>query len=513
MAETKEYILLARKGFFNEKLKALEPPVGFIKSHAPFVAKSELAGGMDIRILHSIVANGPKLVELDDHAAGQINRHNDVRAVPVFKYTSMAFANRRRSEASDNILPAGYPGSVPHPKKTNPNGPQLPITLTVTKTEAGKSVPAGSGKLVTAFSDYSANIGDQKSTDSSGKVTLYLSENTIQRLYCPCVWAWGAYLKDITVESPFEIELPPLNSNFTDCVRSYYEQSRFVPGTGVRVGVIDTGVGNHDDLNVIGRFRYMENTKKIENELPNKTVNPHGTFVAGLIGSQGNLYPNLRGMAPGVQVQSYRVFGSLGTATTYALMQAIYHAQTTQCDILNLSIEDGTDDIALHDAIIDAREKGIVVVAAAGNDVRSPVNYPAAFPEVLAVSAMGSKETIPSGSLEEAFVMLSPTGLNLKEFIASFSNIGEEIAITAPGVGVLSTKPNNGYGSCSGTSMAAPVVTGAIASLLSQRPDIYNMPRNRARSDAIVELLITNCVKRGFGKEYEGYGMPDPEKV
>ena len=61
--------------------------------------------------------------------------------------------------------------------------------------------------------------------------------------------------------------------------------------------------------------------------------------------------------------------------------------------------------------------------------------------------------------------------------------------------------------------MAAPIVAGAAASLLSQNPGIYNMPRNRARSDAIEQLLLVNCIKRGFGPKYEGHGMPDPEKV
>jgi hypothetical protein len=93
---------------------------------------------------------------------------------------------------------------------------------------------------------------------------------------------------------------------------------------------------------------------------------------------------------------------------------------------------------------------------------------------------------------------MSPGGLDPNEFIASFSNVGVQIAIIAPGVGVLSTLPDNGYGACSGTSMAAPVVTGAIASLLSRRPDICGMPRNRARSDAIRQLLIDNFLKEYY---------------
>jgi subtilisin len=68
---------------------------------------------------------------------------------------------------------------------------------------------------------------------------------------------------------------------------------------------------------------------------------------------------------------------------------------------------------------------------------------------------------------------------------AGFSNIGPEVAITAPGVGVISTLPNDRYGPYSGTSQATPVVTGAAACLLSRNPQIYGMSRNRARSGAV----------------------------
>jgi minor extracellular protease Epr len=58
-----------------------------------------------------------------------------------------------------------------------------------------------------------------------------------------------------------------------------------------------------------------------------------------------------------------------------------------------------------------------------------------------------------------------------------------------------------------------PIITGAAASLLSQNPDIYKMPRNRARLDAIEQLLFNNCTTRGFGPRFEGHGMPDLGKV
>ena len=508
---------MPRKGFLNEALRELHPakelhpimdPMG---PNAPFVIRSSnLAGGMNIRVLHSISVNGPKLVELDEEAAGKINLHQDVCALPVFKY-NRPFPKKQRSKDSDHILPAGYPGSVPSPKKTKTKSRSFSVTLTVTKKKEGKIVPVGSGLLVTAFSDYSANQGDEQATDDSGKVTLELATNTIERLYCPYVWGWGGFYKNLTVHSPMKINLPPLRENFTDSVRRYYKQSRFDPKSSVTVGVIDTGVGRHDDLNVIGRFNVVSGERKQDDV---EVVDPHGTFVAGLMGSRGNRYPKLRGLAPGVPIGSYRVFGGLGEANSYTVMMAISYAQSDGCDILNLSIENGPNDEALHRYIIDAVEKGMLVVVAAGNDNRKDINYPAAYPEAVAVSAMGCMGTFPSGALEETYVNSSPGGNNPKEFIASFSNVGDQIDITALGVGVLSTLPNNKYGSCSGTSMAAPVVTGAIASLLSQNPDIYDQKnRDQARSDAIKKLLFDNCIPRGFKARFEGKGMPDPKKV
>ncbi len=503
MAELKRYILLPRKGYLHEALRHLAP-VGESKiPHARFAVKSMLAGGREVLVIDSIKADGPKLVECDDLAAAEIDRHPEVIRSPMIKY--------RKPLGLRASCPLLAPDPVILPTKRGPG-----VTIRVMETKGGNKVRAGSGWWVTAFSNFKKKMGDYTTTDHSGEATLQVS-GTVERLFCEGMWTWGAFRKDYRVDPTTPLELEPLNADFTDCVRKYYPQSRFDPAIGVTVGVIDSGVGPHDDLNVIGGRNLVEEEGPAH-EYEYQDVDRHGTFVAGLIGSKGRTFPNLHGLAPGVPIRSYRVFGALVEAQGWDLVNAMAQASLDKCDILNISIESpeegrGLQDAGLQLAITTARDNGILVVVAAGNDYRTPVDYPAAYPGAIAVSAMGCKGTFPKGAMENMAIRDDPPGTNPNEFIASFSNIGKEISVTALGVGVLSTLPGNSFGSCSGTSFAAPVVTGAAASLLSQRPNIYNMPRNRARSDAIEKLLFDNCVKRGFGPTYEGHGMPDPAKV
>lgn len=512
MTELKRYILLPREGFFNEALSVFDPVAGFDGPFKPFVVTTDLAGNRKVLVLDSIVAQGPKLVEMDDKAAHNINKSPDVYLAPVIRYIRPFYGplvNRRPSEASKGLSISSYP--FEHKQPILQSGQSVTIKVELIKN--GINVSAGSGLLVTAFTDYSAGTGDEKVTDGSGEVVMQLSGNTIERLYCEQLWKWGAFRENIAVIPSITLVIDPLDENFTDGVRQYYGQSRFEPKTGVTVGVIDTGVGPHDDLNVIGcggKFHVVPHQDFLD-------VIGHGTCVAGLIGSRGLLFPKLRGLAPGVLIRAYKIF-KCGTATNLDLMRAIYVATSSHCDILNLSIENGpAGDMALQSAITNAQDNGILVVAAAGNDERKAVNYPAACSGVTAVSAMGCEGTFPVGAIDAASVYRPPnSGNDPKEFIAAFSNVGingTNISITALGVGVLSTLPGNSFGSCSGTSMAAPVVSGTAACLLSRNPEIYNMPRKLARSRAIEKLLYTNCAISGFDPIYGGNGMPDPAKV
>jgi subtilisin len=206
---------------------------------------------------------------------------------------------------------------------------------------------------------------------------------------------------------------------------------------------------------------------------------------------------------------SYRVFGAKGDgASNFAIAKAIDAAVADGCDVLNMSLGGGNPDPLTQDAIAAARAAGTIVLAANGNDNRAPVSFPASDDLCLAISAMGRKGTFPNGS-EPAGSVAAPYGQDKNDFLAEFSNIGPDTDLTAPGVGVISSVPA-GYGVMSGTSMACPAASGAVARLLARSAQILSMPRNQARSDAMVQAAYADAKPLGFGPRFEGKGRVLP---
>jgi subtilisin family serine protease len=486
-----QYILLPREG-----LRASEGAAANVLMSLPVVRSTdqprsgtlEVADGKEVRVLDTLAENGPKLVELQTDAAEAINRPDSpVRAVPVVEY--------------------GRPNPPLRPLAGARDGGE---TMTVTCTDAATGAAVANVRVV-AFTDFAQRYGGEGVTDASGTTTLHLSGPMIERLYtyAPSEY-WGAFRQNLLLPGLTTLPLTPVELSITDCVRFYYGNSNFDASTGVTVGVADTGVGPHAALNLTGG----RNTVTGEQPGDYADGGHHGTHVAGLVGANGSAPTGVRGLAPGISLRSYRVFpGGDRGATNYAILKALINAALDGCDIVNLSLGGGPANEIVEEAIRDARNQGMLVVMAAGNEGRRPVSYPAAYPGATAVSAMGREGTFPADSLDEGEIMRPPTSTDPEEFIAAFSNVGPEIAVTGPGVGALSTLPGDKFGALSGTSMASPVVAGAAACLLSRDTVTYGMPRDRARSDAIERLVQTSCVRRQFGAEYEGYGLPDPAMV
>ncbi len=386
------------------------------------------------------------------------------------------------------------------------------LVVTVVDT-AGNAV---AGVDVVGFTDFAARIGTSGTTTSTGKVTLSVTGTaTYERVYVqhelPDLWSFLG--KNILTDGTLAIELASLDLAATDSLRHFHTiGGDLTVGAGVKVGVIDSGVGkSHPDLIVAGGLGCVPGS-------PENQFGPsgsHGTHVAGIIAGRGGAPTGMRGIAPGSSIFSYRVFdGTDNSGSSFAVVKAIRRGIADGCDLLNLSLSFPQDensgppvvDIAIQEAIAEAHAAGVVVLAAAGNDGRKPVSYPAMDDLAIAVSAIGRKGTFPTKSSESGDVA-APFGTDSKNFLAAFSNVGTALDVAGAGVGVVSTVPG-GHSPMSGTSMACPAVTGVLARLLANSPAVLNMARDANRADAIKALLFAQAQSLGLGLTNEGKGLP-----
>ena len=211
-------------------------------------------------------------------------------------------------------------------------------------------------------------------------------------------------------------------------------------GTNIKVAVVDTGIDlTHPDLAVAGGYNAISARKSYADD------NGHGTHVAGIIAAKNNTI-GVIGVAPGASLYSVKVLDRNGSGWISDIIEGIEWSVVNRMQVINMSLGSSTSVQSFHDAIIAAKNAGIVIVAAAGNsgDGDNTVEYPGAYPEVIAVSAT-----------------------NDSNLIASFSSRGLEVDLAAPGVNIFSTYKGGSYATYSGTSMAAPHVAGVAALVLS----------------------------------------------
>jgi subtilisin len=189
-------------------------------------------------------------------------------------------------------------------------------------------------------------------------------------------------------------------------------------------------------------------------------------------------------------------------------------SKTHQVDLINMSLGAEQGSRIELDAIQDALERGTLCVCAAGNE-SGAVAYPAAFSETVAISALGQlgwapEGTLAAGKLPEQTDKFGDEGL----YLANFSCFGPEITATAPGVGYISTVPEQHglsapYAAMDGTSMASPAACGALAVLLSQDTAYQTMPRDETRAEMARTILRRRCQDIGLEPDYQGRGVPD----
>lgn len=294
-------------------------------------------------------------------------------------------------------------------------------------------------------------------------------------------------------------------------------------GEGIRVGVIDTGVGPHPYLSHVSSAGAFINGKRLRSPGSSNDVAEHGTHVAGLIGARPPAgAKDFAGIAPGVDVVAARVYQGGGPPTQESglttngdIAQAILTlARDEECDIINLSSGGPMRSPIEANRINAALNRGALVICSVGNGSGPPVLYPAAEPQAVAVSALGPTGGVPFGVLDMLSYPMQADRFSLTGFFApAFISVGPETKCAGPGVGIVSTVPARQsdeapYVAMSGTSMAAPAVSGILAAILSQDSTYRALPRTRERSSYAWTALSRALRTVGLNLQYQGYGMP-----
>jgi subtilisin len=272
----------------------------------------------------------------------------------------------------------------------------------------------------------------------------------------------------------------------------------------VDVAVIDTGVDfQHPDLNVVGGVNCTGTILTATCKTGGDDDHYHGTHVAGTIAALDNGM-GVVGVAPGARIWAVKVLDKRGSGYSSWIIAGIdwVAANAATIEVANMSLGGSGYSKAEYDAIQSAVNKGVAFAVAAGNSDADANNYsPAAFDNVLTVSALADFNGLPGGGAA------ATCRTDVDDTLADFSNWGSAVDIAAPGVCILSTYPleKGEYGTISGTSMASPHAAGALALLASRNnpgnaadvSNLYNQVKNAGNTnwvddsgDGIKEKLL-----------------------
>lgn len=265
-----------------------------------------------------------------------------------------------------------------------------------------------------------------------------------------------------------------------ELVNIYSAWDKGYTGKGIKIAVIDSGFAKHKDLKLAGGKSFISGKNYTEDNFG------HGTIVVGIINALKN-GKGIAGIAPNAKVYGLKVFDGK-YAKLDDILKALNWSIKNNMDIVNMSFGLYDDDPTLKAAIKKVSKKGILMVAASGNDKRE-IAFPAAYDEVIAVSSIDEEKKI-----------------------SDFTNRGPQNELVAPGNSIYSTYLFDNYTYLSGTSMATPHVTGLLAILKQKFPNYSAVALRRYINDSAEDLG-----KVGRDNVY-GYGLarylePTPSKI
>lgn len=271
----------------------------------------------------------------------------------------------------------------------------------------------------------------------------------------------------------------------------------------VKVAVLDTGVDTtHEDLQgiyasdpknpgrILGKHFYSDASGRQLSDDNIQDNAGHGTHITGIIAAASNNKKGIAGMAPIAKIMPVKILDDIGYGDDANIAQGLIWATDNGAKIINMSLAGPAQSRTLEEAIQYARDRGVVVVAATGNDASSNPNYPAAYEGVIGVGATDINDTW-----------------------VHQSNYGNHVDVVAPGAAVLSTYPPSKaiggelYEEHTGTSMAAGFVSGLAALILSTNP---NLPSSRVEAQILVSA---DDLGAGGWDPYFGYGRINAAKA
>jgi subtilisin family serine protease len=247
-------------------------------------------------------------------------------------------------------------------------------------------------------------------------------------------------------------------------------------GTSIKVAVLDTGVGPVNDVKVYGGYNF------IENNLDTSDHYGHGTMIAGIIAAASTSTLGIAGTAPNAEIYAVKIINDQGDGTLDQAVSGIQWAINNGMQIISMSWN-LADNPALNQAVDAAYNRGILLVAAAGNagQIMSGVGYPASYDSVIAVSAVTEENT------------------HLTE-----SCVGSEIELAAPGEVIYSIGLDNRTWWGTGTSYAAGYITGTAALVWAKNPTLTNIQVRNILDKTATDLQPSDGQDRDI---FFGYGL------